>query len=321
MLDPAGRVGVIGLGLIGGSLLRRLTGIGVAAAGWDTDPGTRAAAAGAGLTVLADVAEVVATSDTVFLAVPLPAVEPVFRDLAAAASPSGPVFSDLTSVKEPVRRLALRHGLSFVGGHPMAGAAESGFGASDAELLAGCAWVLALDEETDLTAWLGVAATVTGLGCRVVPCTSAVHDTAVARISHLPHLFAALLVAGAAQDPLALSLAAGSFRDATRVATTRPELTAAMCAGNAAAIAEELRRVAQQMASVGGLLGDPAGLTEWFAAARAVRQDWPPTATDTWLPAGADLRPRLLALGGAGGAVTRVAEDGVAACRPATSGD
>ncbi len=313
-------LGVVGLGLMGGSLLRRLAADGVPAAGWDADPATRAAATDAGLAVAPSLAGLVAGSGTVFVAVPLPAVESLFVDLAAAAVP-GLVVSDLTSVKQQVRALAGRHGFTFVGGHPMAGTAESGFAAADAGLLTGCPWVLALDDDTDLEGWLGVAAIVTSLGCRVVPCTSAGHDVAVARISHLPHLVAAVLVAGAARDPLAQSLAAGSFRDATRVATTRPELTAAMCGGNAEAVDAELAGFTKRLDAARDLLHDPDRLREWFAIAQAVRQDWPSTAeVEAVLPADAGLRRGLLALGRAGGHVTRVSQDGVGVRTPAEAG-
>ncbi len=314
--DSAGSVGVIGLGLMGGSLLRSLVAAGIPSAGWDADPPTVGAAAAADLPVAASLEALVGTSVIAFLAVPLAAVERLLAAVSAVAPPTL-VVSDLTSVKQPVRALAARHRFAFVGGHPMAGTAESGFAAGDAGLLDGCPWVLTLDEETDLTAWLGVAATVTALGCRVVPSTSATHDAIVARISHLPHLIAAALTIAAGKDPMALSLAAGSFRDATRVAATRPELSAAMCGGNADAVEAELIAVTARLAATRPLLRDSAGLTALFEAAQAVRAGWPPSAPDELhLPHDADLRRTLLAVGSAGGHVTGIRPEAVLAHTP-----
>ena len=89
------------------------------------------------------------------------------------------------------------------------------------------------DEDTPLDAWRAAVELALDCGAQVVPTTASEHDAAVARISHLPHLLAAVLAAtGADGGSLALSLAAGSFRDGTRVMGTRPELVLAMCEGN-----------------------------------------------------------------------------------------
>lgn len=303
------RVGVIGLGLMGGSLLRRCAALGQPAAGWDADPATVTAARAAGLITADGIAQLLETSEVVFVGVPLPALDEVFAALSAAGAGQHTV-SDLTSVKQPVRELAGGHGLRFVGGHPMAGTEESGFAASSAGLLAGASWVLTLDQETDLPAWLAVAEIVTGIGCRVVPATSAEHDLAVARVSHLPHLLAAALAAGVAGDPLALALAAGSFRDATRVAATRPDLLAAMCGGNAVPVQAELAALAGRLQLAAGRLGDPGLLAEWFELGRRVRSEWPPApgpAAD--LAVDGALRQRLLEHGRAGGHLTGVQPD------------
>lgn len=300
------RVGVIGLGLMGGSLLRQCAALGPPATGWDADPATVTAARAAGLTTADGIAQLVGISEVVFVAVPLPALDEVFAALSAESAGKHTV-SDLTSVKQPVRELAGGHGLRFVGGHPMAGTEESGFAASSAELLAGASWVLTLDQETDLPAWLAVAEIVTGIGCRVVPATSAEHDLAVARVSHLPHLLAAALAAGVAGDPLALALAAGSFRDATRVAATRPDLLAAMCGGNAVAVRAELASLTGRLDNAAGLLDDADRLADWFQPGRRVRAGWPPAPGAAMeLAVDGELRRRLLALGRAGGHITGV---------------
>jgi prephenate dehydrogenase len=324
------RVAVLGLGLIGGSLARRLAAAGVAVTAYDADPGTRAvartAAAMAGRsrawTVASSVVEAVDGAETVVLAVPLPALGGVLAAVAAAGYEG--LLTDVTSVKGPATELAAVRcpRARWVGGHPMAGTERSGFGASDVALFDDCAWVLCLDPETPVGDWLALAALYTGIGARVVPATSADHDAAVARISHLPHLVAAALAAGAGDGPagpLALSLAAGSFRDGTRVAATRPELTAAMTGANAAALRAELDALRSRLARFRHLLdsADPvSALVPALQEGHAVRAGWPAAAgTPATLPLDAD---SLLDLGRAGGWVTGIAEDGrsVTAVRP-----
>jgi prephenate dehydrogenase len=272
--------------------------------------------------VAGTVRDTVADADLVVLAVPLPAVGTVLDDLANIGFAG--LVTDVTSVKGPVRALfAERAGPlpGFVGGHPMAGRETSGFAAADPALFRDCAWVLCLEPgETDLADWLQLATLVTGLGARVVPATADEHDRAVAAVSHVPHLLASALMAAAAADPLALTLGAGSFRDGTRVAAAPPALTAAMCGGNAGAVAAALDRVLDLLDKARDTLDltDPIdALVPWLRPAAAARVDWPARPSEAaTLPASAEV---LLRLGRAGGWVTEVAQDGrsVTAARPA----
>ena len=334
MRNVAERIAVIGLGLIGGSLLRALAGAGHHVLGFDTDPTTRATARTAAARapqsgrwqVTASIADAAAAADIVVVAVPLPAIAGVF-DALAAAGYSG-VVTDVTSVKGAVASLAAGHlraggqSLSgYVGGHPMAGREASGFAASDAGLFDGCAWVLCLETQTSIGDWLRLAALLTAaLGVRVVPGTAAEHDRAVAAISHVPHLVAAALAGHAANDPLALTLGAGSFRDGTRVAASRPALTAAMCGGNADATRATLDAVLADLAAARSALDgpDPIGALEpWLTPGAQARAAWPPqTGKALSMPADADA---LRELGRAGGWVTAVDAAGrtVTAVRPA----
>ncbi|HWG99330.1 MAG TPA: prephenate dehydrogenase/arogenate dehydrogenase family protein [Pilimelia sp.] len=319
-------IAVLGLGLIGGSVLRALAGRGHGLRGYDVDPATRAAAAAAGgpaWRVTATVADAVQGAELTVLAVPLPALDALLGEVVAAGY--GGLVTDVTSVQEPVHRLVGRHlGVGparFVGGHPMAGRETSGFGAADADLFRDRAWVLCLDPDRPaaLDDWLRLADLVTDLGARVVPATAAEHDRAVAAVSHVPHLVAAAL-ATAAAEPLAGALAAGSFRDGTRVAASRPELVAAMCTGNAAAVAAALDglRAALDAARTALDAPDPmAALRPWLAGGHAARSGWPARPGPAG-PLPADVT-ELLGLGRAGGWVTGVAADRrtVTAVRPA----
>jgi prephenate dehydrogenase len=321
-------VAVVGLGLIGGSLLRALAASGRRVFGYDLDPATRATArtaaaqapAGARWQVPGTLADTVGTVELVTVAVPLPAVGAVFDELAANRYTG--LVTDVTSVKAPVRDLAgarLHHGSGFVGGHPMAGREVSGFGAADPNLFDGAAWVLCLESDTKLADWLGLAALLTSLGARVVPATADDHDRAVAAVSHVPHLLANALAARVASDPMAATLAAGSFRDGTRVAAGSPALVAAMCGGNAAQVAHALDAVLADLAAARAALDgqDPiAALQPWLAPGNRARVAWPPRAGETAiLPAEPGV---LLRLGRVGGWVSAVAPDRgtVTAVRP-----
>jgi prephenate dehydrogenase len=313
-MTPSPSIAVLGLGLIGGSLLRRLADRD--AVGYDADEATRVAAQGAGLRVTGSVAEAVADRDLIVVAVPLPAVGDLLADVDESAGPHA-LLTDVVSVMAPVQALAAERitRLRLVAGHPMAGTERSGFAASDPRLFDGAAWPLALEPGTDVAGWLAVADLVTAIGARVVPCTAAGHDAAVALVSHLPHVLAASLAAAAAGDPLARTLAAGSFRDATRVAATRPELTAAMSEANAGALLAALDDARHRITDAAARLVDGRGLTEFFTTAYEMRSRWPDRSTvDVEIDAGADdLRARLLELGGAGGYV--VAVDDALRCR------
>jgi prephenate dehydrogenase len=301
-------VAVIGLGLIGGSLLRALDAAGHEVTGFDGASATRAQAVEAGFRVADGMAGAVNGAEIVVVAVPLPVLPDVLAGLAGHDS----LITDVTSVKAPVLDLARKHGLArFVGGHPMAGKETSGFAAADPALFTGCMWVLGLEPETALDDWLTLAALYTELGARVVPATATEHDRAVAQVSHVPHLLAAVLARQLAGNPLAGALAAGSFRDGTRVAATRAELTAAMCGGNAAEVEHTLHTVLGDLHHLHDLLETPdpiAALIPPLAAASDLRRAWPPHPAGDVVEMPADAG-RLLALGRAGGWVTEVAED------------
>ena len=294
---------VVGLGLIGGSVAVRL-GRDHEVTGWDADPATRELAAAAGLTVAAGPEDAATGADVTVLATPPAALDAL---LTALAGTDSPVLTDAGSVKAPVLAAARAAGVGsrFVGGHPMAGTERTGFAAADPALLDGAAWVLCVEDDTDLTAWLRVAELVTGAGCHVVPCPAADHDDAQARISGLPHL-------------LALALAAGSYRDGTRVAGSRPELVAAICDGNAAALSRVLDGTLAWLDEARAVLRAGAGVHPLAAAGHAARRAWAepaPAAAVTLDGRGPDLRADLRELGAAGGAVHAVHADGTLHCR------
>nr|WP_306428599.1 MULTISPECIES: prephenate dehydrogenase [unclassified Corynebacterium] len=257
---------ILGLGLIGGSLLRALHAEAVPAFGYNRSPSGVRAAEKEGFDVSADLTETLQRAERegalIVLATPMPAIDSLLTAIAEHAPSCG--ITDVVSVKAQVYELICAHGMQerYVGGHPMAGTADSGWTASQIDLFKGAAWVVTFDYAASMydaastpatqapsaeiraewvQLWIDVANMANLVGAEVIPSRVTHHDAAVARISHLPHLLAeALAIVGDNGGALALSLAAGSFRDGTRVAGTAPSLVRAMCETNRDALVDAL---------------------------------------------------------------------------------
>lgn len=262
---------VLGLGLIGGSLLRDLQAAGRPAFGWNRSQATVDAAASDGFDVSADLVATLrraaAQDALIVLGVPVPALPSLLEEVAVHAPDCG--LTDVVSVKAEVLELVRAHGLAerYVGGHPMAGTADSGWDATTTGLFDDAVWVVTHDnageageDDAWVTTWRRVVETATATGAAVVPARTGNHDNAVARVSHLPHVLAeALAVTADRGGALALSLAATSFRDGTRVAGTAPPLVQAMCENNRDALVTALDETVELLGAARAALGDPDG--------------------------------------------------------------
>ena len=275
---------MVGAGLIGGSLMRAAEKAGRAVWGASASEATAAQACADGfdVTINTDAAlrRAVDADALVVLAVPLPAVTQVLQRVDAVAPTCR--LTDAVSVKVAVADAVITYAprARYVGGHPMAGTAESGWAAGDAHLFAGAPWVVAADEGLDLDVWRDVAELAWACGARVVPAATDEHDLAVARVSHLPHLLAAVLAAVGAGDPeddLPLALSASSFADGTRVAGTRPELVLAMCEGNRNALLAAVDDALGRLGVMRGALASTGGLAATVNAGYAGRMRWSAT--------------------------------------------
>lgn len=279
-------VAVLGLGLIGGSLARRLAAQGIEVTGHDSSAATRAEAATAGILVASDVeALCTAAPDVLVLAVPLRAMRPVATEVARHL-PATTLVTDVGSVKGPVRDVLDACGLGeqYVGAHPMAGTEHSGFAASSESLLDGARWAVTVTERTRADLLVTLLALVTGpAGGSAYVLTDEVHDEAAALISHVPHAFAIELlnlVSAAPVRDVALALAAGSFRDGTRVGRTDPRRTEAMLTENAGWVAPALRLAARDLEALATALEANASAAEFFDRADDVRAGWQPRGVD-----------------------------------------
>jgi prephenate dehydrogenase len=207
----------------------------------------------------------------IVLAVPVPAL-PLMLGHIRDSAPQCPL-TDVTSVKGCVLEEVQSYGLleRFVGGHPMTGTAQSGWSAGNPRLFVGAPWVVSVDDHVDAEVWTMVMNLALDCGAVVVPARSDEHDAAAATISHLPHLLAEALAITAGEVPLAYALAAGSFRDGTRVAATAPDLVRAMCEANADQLLPALERTLALLGNARDALAAKNPLTDLVDGGHAAR--------------------------------------------------
>jgi len=272
------RAAIVGVGLIGGSI-----GMGLRRAGWHVtgsdrhdEVAKRAEALGALDAVGLDPGAALTVVATPVAAIPATALEALRRGTGAVTDVAGVKASVVGAVRNP----------RFVGGHPMAGSEADGIEGADADLFAGAVWVLTPTADTDPDAYATVHGAVKDLGADVVTMDPDRHDAMVAVVSHVPHLTAAALMTIAAshaadeQGPL-LRLAAGGFRDMTRISAGRPDIWPDVCADNAEAITTVLDELMAELARLrAAVAGDRRGdLLDALERARAARLALPAKGT------------------------------------------
>ncbi len=271
------RVGIVGLGLIGGSVgLGLRQGFAEAVVGSDRSSEVADEALLRGcVDSVAPWPEGFEGCDLVVLAAP-PSAIPALMEQAEALSP-GTVVTDVASVKASVaKQIPERLAPSFVPGHPLAGTEGSGPGEAKADMFRGSTWVLCPDERQRPDALSLVERMVRALGASPVQMDPASHDRHVALVSHLPHvLAAALLMQSATLDHP--EVAGGSWRDLTRVGGSSPELWSDIMLSNRDAMLAVLNSTRETMEDFTAALeaGDREGLRERFARASEVkRRGW-----------------------------------------------
>ena len=270
--ERGARAQVVGTGLIGASIGLALRARGWHVSGTDRDPARAEEALAAG--VLDEVAEDPGAELT-FVATPVSAVAAAAR----RALEGGGVVTDVGSVKAPIAAAVASP--RFIGGHPMAGSEQEGLRGADPELFEGATWVLTPTDHTDPGAFARVRSVVSSFGADVIAVTPERHDTLVAVVSHVPHLTAATLMRlaaeGAEADAALLRMAAGGFRDMTRIAAGHPGIWPDICAENRAAIVSALDRLLGSLAEMREVVaaGDRGGLLRTLEAARAARTNLP----------------------------------------------
>lgn len=279
---------IAGVGLVGGSV-----GLGIRqrflaqrTVGLDRDPAALDAARGLGIIDVSQLAvgPWLEEADLVVLATPARSIVPLAHLMAPHLKPET-IVTDVGSVKADI--VAGLRGLRFVGGHPMAGSDRAGVLHADAALLENAVWALTPDPGTDAEALERVQGFVSALGARPVQVAPERHDRLVATVSHLPYLAAVALTAmvdRGEERELTMLLAAGGFRDLTRVASGSPLMSRDMVAGNHAAVKDALRAFRAELERFETLLDDPDALLSRAEAAKRVR-DGIPIVRRSLLPA------------------------------------
>ncbi|MET0577412.1 MAG: prephenate dehydrogenase/arogenate dehydrogenase family protein [Ilumatobacteraceae bacterium] len=271
MIDK--RANVIGLGLIGGSIALGLRAQGWHVSGDDLDPARLASARSTGVV---DAVDLDPDAVITFVAVPVLAIADQAK--RALAETRG-VVTDVGSVKGSVCRSV--DDPRFLGGHPMAGSELDGLDGAQADMFAGAVWVLTPGVDIADSTFATVRGVVSALGADVVAIDPERHDHLVAVVSHVPHLTAATLMGLAStraeEHAALLRLAAGGFRDMTRVASGQPGIWLDICAENRPAILGALDELIEGLGAVREIIGndDREALLERLTAARQARTNLP----------------------------------------------
>jgi prephenate dehydrogenase len=264
---------VIGLGLIGGSIALGLRRRGWRVHGDDVRPVATQHALDGGIV---DAVGLARDAEITFVAVPVLAVaDQVKRALAETTG----VVTDVGSVKSTV--CARCRDPRFVGGHPMAGSELDGLDGADGDMFNGAVWVVTPVADSDDLTLTTVSGVARALGAEVVALSPERHDQVVAVVSHVPHLAAATLMQLASdrsEEHLALlRLAAGGFRDMTRIASGRPDIWLDICVENRPAIVAALDGLIGRLAEIRDVVDaeDRDSLQRALVSAREARTNLP----------------------------------------------
>ncbi len=275
------RVALLGVGLIGGSLglaLKRHVPA-LTITGFDSPEVLDLARERGAIDQKAASAEAcVQDADLVILATPLGPALRLLTDIAPGIK-AGAVVTDVGSVKNPITRHAQSvlpdHAL-FIGGHPMTGSEKTGISHADAVLFENAVYVLC-PESTHTAGFRALSALLARTGAHVRVMGSEEHDRAAARVSHIPQLLAITLVNQILDDSDAASLAAGGFRDMTRIASSSFEMWRDILLGNKGPVLDELAQVSASIQRLRNRIaeGDMEAVAECFRTAAATRNAIP----------------------------------------------
>lgn len=272
MESPFAKIAVVGLGLIGGSvaLAARHRWPALSIVGIDRpEVLARVAARLAAIETAADL-DSVRGADLIVLAAPVPEILDMLGRLPGRAD-AGAIVTDVGSTKRAIVERAgrLAPTVTFVGGHPLAGAATSGFDSARPDLFDGRTWLLTPTPGCDPRPVERLCRFVSGLGACPRAIDAQAHDRLMAALSHLPQLAASMLmrVAGELAGPGGLDLAGAGLFDTTRLAASPPEVWSGICATNADHLGSALDQYIAALTSLRSALTDPARIHEAFTRA------------------------------------------------------
>lgn len=260
MVEDAGfskkfSVGIVGLGLIGGSIAKRLAATGSCKVyAYNRHQTMYKEARALGITCVESVADLARMQPNVLiLCNSLASMPEVLGEISRGINKQRTTLTDVGSVKGLVREQVKTAGLGdcYIGAHPMAGSEFTGWQASSAQLLDGALWAVSVDESSDFWRFCAVLRVIVSLcGNRALVLNDSIHDASAALISHMPHVVSTALanvLCGSENRNVALQMSAGSWRDMTRVALTDPNRTRAMVEENRRNVADLLGSVIEEL--------------------------------------------------------------------------
>ena len=277
--------GFIGIGLIGGSIARALSqnrdDIRIIAC--DPNEQTRALALKEGVADAAypAVGEAFSECDYIFLCAPVSRNDENLQKVLSYKK-DGCILTDVGSVKAPIDRLIHELHLTdcFIGGHPMAGSERIGFANSKASLLENAYYIFAPAPDVPAEKISQFQELIRSTGAIPLQIDSQKHDYVTAAVSHLPHIVAAALV-GLVRDhddpeQLMKSIAAGGFKDITRIASSSPVMWQQICMTNTVNISLLLQDYIDALTGIKSKLDakDSDALYQFFDAARSYRESF-----------------------------------------------
>ncbi len=246
-------IGIIGLGLIGGSLGLDLRACGYKVLGVSRREQVCQKAIARGVVDLASIdLAILAEAEVVFICTPIAAIQATVNQLIPILDPAT-VLTDVGSVKAPVVEAVAPLWANFVGGHPMAGNSDSGIEAAQTNLFVSKPYVLTPIESTPTASIAIVEKIALSLRAKIYHCTPQDHDRAVSWISHLPVMISGSLIASCQSEDnpevlnLAQNLASSGFRDTSRVGGGNPELGLMMASYNRDELLRSLQHYRQNL--------------------------------------------------------------------------
>jgi prephenate dehydrogenase len=276
------KIAIVGLGLIGGSLGKAFKKKGIARVLGLTRDKERADLAAKIKAVdfaSTNIKGIVQDCQIIFICYPIHLIVPEIEKIIQFVRP-GTIITDVASSKASIVALAeklMTPGVTFVGGHPMAGKEVSGLEASDAELFKGKPYILTKTSKTDMKSLKAVKALLDKIGAKTSILDPVEHDEIVAGISHMPVAIAASLVSsvmnsGTLCDDMKRYASTG-FKDASRIASGDPVLGADMCLTNKKAVLTAIKRFKKALAEIEWMvrLNNSTGLKERFTEAKNFR--------------------------------------------------
>ncbi len=247
------KIGIIGLGLIGGSLGLDLRKCGHIIYGVSRKESTCRRALERGVVNHANIdLSSLSTVDIIFICTPIGLISQTLKQLTPHLN-SEAIITDVGSVKTSIVKECELLWPNFVGGHPMAGTAEQGIEAAQENLFKNAPYVITPTEKTKENSIKILEKIAQSLDSIVYSCSPEIHDQSVAWISHLPVMISASLIAACSQEKdknilkLAQKLASSGFRDTSRVGGGNPELGVMMAKYNQTALLHALQGYRQQL--------------------------------------------------------------------------